>query len=1346
LAVAVALLMPWLSEAGTITMANLPATGTDAATGISTANTYLCCIDFGNSANPPGNINGVQFIHPNLGNQTVNTTNGVDANHGGSYTITTGGPTACEIAETSSTTQGSVTNQADGNMRALLTDMIYVGSSAPVNSWLNQTYGGLIPGHPYALRIYYRYWGNTVGGRPLNVYFNGEGTPQAYSGNPLAEDAGGAHYIEYDFTASSTNVSGMMTNLVANDSPLVYGVTLQDKSGPSAPIMSQQPSVALDGNSIVISAIAMGTAPLAYQWFFNTVSNYNGVMSETNGNGVSGSTTSVLTTSNNLADFYFVLVTNNYGSVTSAITGYNPAPVIVMQPTGGTNAPGTSFDMSVAASGILPLAWQWYKNGAVIAGATNAELGYGYLRLSDTGSYSVAVMNIYGATTSSVASLVVSGPAPSSPDFSQADAALASAAAQAQALAADADTNQATTNWTAHWIGPSNSFTNLWLCYRKSFTLTDQPTNAVARIAVDSKYWLWVNGQMVIREGELKREPNSNDTWYDEVDLAPYLQPGSNTIAVSQWYFGATGFSHLSSGTAGFLFQMSADGTSVESDTSWRMVTNTAFQLATIVPQPNGRISESSLRYDMRLDLGDWTNQDFDDSSWSTPTDWGPVGGSPWGKLWLRDLPFWQELSLQNFASNTVSGTNPAVWTCYLPVNEQFTPWLDVSNASAGQIITIVPDSVAVTASPGDEYVTTAGRQSFEFPNWLSGNLVQFTVPAGVTVYGLKFRPHLADTQRLGDFDCDDPFFNSLWDKAANTIGVNMQDTWGESRERANWIGDTSLILGQAPYAYDPMVELISRKCLLDLIHWQRADQTMFAPAPANFKELPVQVLAAVGEYGVMRYYRNTGDAALLQQCYPAIKAYLLNVWQTNSTGLVIHRDGQWDWEDWGNNIDEPLLDNTWYLLALDAAAQMAPLVGQPGDAASYLSRAQGIRNQFNASFWTVYGYRSSTNTTFTDERGNAMAVLAGLNSPSQSALLRSVLMTNQNCSPYMEKYALEALFKLGYPDDALARMRSRYSAMVSNSVTTLWELFPATGGFNHGWSTGPLGLLDEDVAGITPTAPGCATFNVQPALGSTLNYANANVPSPHGIISIQAARDASDYRLSVRVPPGSSGQAFQPNDGGLLSGAVLSIDGGATAVMDDTASPSEICVTGGDATLVTNIVSAGTLDKTGPGNLYIGASSLLSVGAFEVLTGQVIVSPGGTLTVEGSITNLGTVRLLGNAQLTVGGQIVNDGVLDIMTWNGSLPSSFVNNGLVLDRSAVKIEFSAVQGPAFTVTIMGYQGHTYQLQYSTSLSPASWTNLGPPQPGNQAPLVLTNSIAGGEGFYRVAVDPPGNSN
>ena len=44
---------------------------------------------------------------------------------------------------------------------------------------------------------------------------------------------------------------------------------------------------------------------------------------------------------------------------------------------------------------------------------------------------------------------------------------------------------------------------NLWTCFRKSFRLTMRPATATARIAVDSKYWLWVNGKLAIFEGGL---------------------------------------------------------------------------------------------------------------------------------------------------------------------------------------------------------------------------------------------------------------------------------------------------------------------------------------------------------------------------------------------------------------------------------------------------------------------------------------------------------------------------------------------------------------------------------------------------------------------------------------------------------------------------------------------------------------------------------------------------------------------------------------------------------------------------------------------------------------------------
>ncbi len=81
----------------------------------------------------------------------------------------------------------------------------------------------------------------------------------------------------------------------------------------------------------------------------------------------------------------------------------------------------------------------------------------------------------------------------------------------------------AAVSWSAKWIWAPTSSTNQWVAFRRSFTLAAAPSKALTRIAADSKYWLWVNGTLVVFEGGLKRGPNRTDTYYDEIDLAPYL-------------------------------------------------------------------------------------------------------------------------------------------------------------------------------------------------------------------------------------------------------------------------------------------------------------------------------------------------------------------------------------------------------------------------------------------------------------------------------------------------------------------------------------------------------------------------------------------------------------------------------------------------------------------------------------------------------------------------------------------------------------------------------------------------------------------------------------------------------
>ena len=104
--------------------------------------------------------------------------------------------------------------------------------------------------------------------------------------------------------------------------------------------------------------------------------------------------------------------------------------------------------------------------------------------------------------------------------------------------------------WKAQWINTERcqSATNTWLIYRKSFAVTNVPNQLIARIAADSKYWLWINDQLVIFEGGLKRGPSPSGTYYDPVDIAPYLTKGSNTIAILLWHFGKDGFSLSTAG------------------------------------------------------------------------------------------------------------------------------------------------------------------------------------------------------------------------------------------------------------------------------------------------------------------------------------------------------------------------------------------------------------------------------------------------------------------------------------------------------------------------------------------------------------------------------------------------------------------------------------------------------------------------------------------------------------------------------------------------------------------------------------------------------------------------------
>ena len=156
-----------------------------------------------------------------------------------------------------------------------------------------------------------------------------------------------------------------------------------------------------------------GSAPLSCQWWKDGVALGDG-------DKVSGATTGTLALTNVLrADegAYWVVVSNSYGSVTSAVATLTVVePVISTQPVGETRAAGSSIVLYVVADGTPPLSYQWRKDevpladGGVVSDATTPNLTLTGVLHADGGDYTVVISNAYGMLTSEVATVTVVDP------------------------------------------------------------------------------------------------------------------------------------------------------------------------------------------------------------------------------------------------------------------------------------------------------------------------------------------------------------------------------------------------------------------------------------------------------------------------------------------------------------------------------------------------------------------------------------------------------------------------------------------------------------------------------------------------------------------------------------------------------------------------------------------------------------------------------------------------------------------------------------------------------------------------------------------------------------------------
>ncbi len=284
-----------------------------------------------------------------------------------------------------------------------------------------------------------------VGGYNHSLYLEGDGTlramgqndsgqlgdgtltlranPLAVTSNATAIAAGQSHsvYLKKDGTlwAMGHNSSGQLGDgtTIQRDNPVsVSGLSLASVFSGNAsahtlamgltlpPVITNQPAsrTVLVGSNVVFSITATGFAPLGYQWYFNAA-----VIS---GATVTNFTLTGVTSAN--AGNYTVVVSNPGGCVTSSVAVLTvlERPIITTAPTNHVVAVGGQIQLNGAATGVSPLAYQWFKNGGMLPYATNSSLTRSSAAVSDSGVYYLVITNAFGLCISTPVTVTVGTP------------------------------------------------------------------------------------------------------------------------------------------------------------------------------------------------------------------------------------------------------------------------------------------------------------------------------------------------------------------------------------------------------------------------------------------------------------------------------------------------------------------------------------------------------------------------------------------------------------------------------------------------------------------------------------------------------------------------------------------------------------------------------------------------------------------------------------------------------------------------------------------------------------------------------------------------------------------------
>jgi len=741
--------------------------------------------------------------------------------------------------------------------------------------------------------------------------------------------------------------------------------------------------------------------------------------------------------------------------------------------------------------------------------------------------------------------------------------------------------------WIAEWIASEEEHLETRACplLRTVFEVREKVKIARIYATALGLYELELNG---VRVGDALLTPGwtayNKRLQYQTYDVTPLLCTGKNAVGASLgngWYKGYLGFegkNHIYGDTLALLCQIHI---TYEDGNTEIIMTNGNWQTA------EGPVLMSELyhgeTYDARLEKKGWSRADYDAVNWEK----------------VRVLEHSKEILIaqEGVPVKAIEEIKP-VEIIHTPKGEtvldfgqNMVGWVKFTvKAEAGKKVTLrhaevldkdgnfYTDNLRVAKQTISYTTKGEGREEYQphftFQGFRYVQVIDY--PGEVKLENFTGIVIHSAMKKTGTFSCSDELVNQLqsnivWGQKGNFLEVPTDCP--QRDERLGWTGDAMAFARTACFNMD--TALFFKKWLGDLQVEQMENGGVPVVIPnvlnAPFNTTVSCAWSDVAVIAPWTLYLCYGDIQILKDQYESMKAYIEYIRGQAENGVLWNSGfhfGDWLALDAPNGgfkgaTPNDLVATAFYAYSTDILAKTAAVIGNHEEAQEYRKLHADIVQAYRQEFFTPNGRLAAPTQTahilslmfdLVEEKNRKRTIdtLVDYLDKNSWHLKTGFLGTPYLCHVLSRNGRADVGYKL-----LLATDYPSWLYQVTKGATTIWEHWdgikedssfksPEMNSFNH-YAYGAIGdWMYREAAGLDmdENNPGYKHSVIKPSLCKTLNWAEAQLDSPYGMIKSKwQIGENGKVTINITIPPNTTALVTLPyakKDGVTESGQPL--------------------------------------------------------------------------------------------------------------------------------------------------------------------------------------------------------------